>query len=116
MNASRPMNPSLEPSAQVICLLEEYLEELEAGNQPDTEELVARHPDLAESLRACFASLGFLRDAALSFRGGPVSDMPTSAEGLPVGRLGDFVMLREIGRGGMGVVYEAQQISLGRQV
>jgi serine/threonine protein kinase len=98
----------------VLRILEGYLEELEGGRQPNPDELAARHPELAEPLRACLASLELLHGAALSLRGGGVP--VTAAAVSPLGRLGDFRIRREVGRGGMGVVYEAEQVSLGRRV
>ncbi len=117
-----PSDPApVEPPPEVLHILEGYLEELERGGGVLPDELLARHPDLEEPLRACLAGLAFLHEAALGLRapaervsGGPPLGPPAGAA--EIGRLGDFRLLREVGRGGMGVVYEAEQVSLGRRV
>ena len=92
-----------QPGAVLVRVMEECLQKLEAGEAVDREALVAAHPELAEQLEACLASLEFIHRAAH-----PSEGMPT--------QLGDFRIIREIGRGGMGVVYETEQISLKRPV
>jgi serine/threonine protein kinase len=97
-------------------LLDDYFTDLERGCPPDRDELAARHPDLAAEIAAYIDSLEFLHDAAVGFC--PAAE-PTAPGGLAITaekRLGDFEIVREIGRGGMGVVYEARQISLHRRV
>ena len=117
MTAVVPVPVVLEPTPEVIRILEEFLAELEVGARPNPEELVARCPEMAEPLKACLASLELLRDAALSLRGSGRPEQPAALENLSeLGQLGDFRLVREVGRGGMGVVYEAKQISLGRRV
>jgi Flp pilus assembly protein TadD/serine/threonine protein kinase len=105
--------PEAESTARA---LEEYLAAVEAGTAPPREEFLAHHPELAEDLDACLAALQFIGRAAE----GPRAVAAGLAEAEPpdeaTGQLGDFRLIREIGRGGMGVVYEAEQTSLGRRV
>jgi serine/threonine protein kinase/formylglycine-generating enzyme required for sulfatase activity len=91
-------------------ILDAYLGALKAGNPPDREALLARHPDLAEELRAALLGIDFVHGAA------PRLAPEEHADALPGGLLGDYRLLRELGRGGMAVVYEAEQVSLGRRV
>jgi eukaryotic-like serine/threonine-protein kinase len=110
--------PSAFDDPRVIRALEEYRAALDAGLQPDRQEFQERYPEIAEALGSCLAALDFAHSAA------PGLSQPGSQRLYPglgvadpvTGRLGDFRLLREIGRGGMGVVYEAEQISLGRRV
>jgi hypothetical protein len=98
-------------------VLDQYLSALETGFPPSREAVVAAHPDLARPLETYLDGLDELHDAAVGF--GCLSRRATAEHARPADdeqRLGDFRLLREIGRGGMGVVYEAQQISLGRRV
>jgi serine/threonine protein kinase len=92
-------------------LADEFLRRQEAGERPDVEEYVARYPQAADLLRKVLASLRLLQ-ASLSGEATPLGD--AGAE--PAGTLGDFRLGREIGRGGMGIVYEAEQLSLRRRV
>ena len=106
-----------EQKDRLTDLLDGYLRQLEKGLPPQREELLERNSDLAGPLQAYFDSLDELHDMAAGFQPPPVD--AHHDDSLSAGderRLGDFRLLREIGRGGMGVVYEAQQISLGRRV
>jgi eukaryotic-like serine/threonine-protein kinase len=124
MNPPQPGRPATapEPSAswsqddpRVAVALEEYLDLLKAGRRPSREEFLARHAAIAEALADCLDGLELVQSAAREL---PAPDPPVTAEeALPPSTcLGDFRIVREVGRGGMGIVYEAQQVSLGRRV
>jgi hypothetical protein len=106
--------------ASIMRVVEEYRAAVQTGGKPDRQAFLARHPEIAELLAECLDALEFIENAAPQLQpsaleqANQVSAM--AAEIQPEGPLGDFRIVREIGRGGMGVVYEAVQISLGRRV
>jgi WD40 repeat protein len=97
-------------------LADDFIARCRRGERPTLEEYTERYPKLAGQIRELFptfAQMEQARDADLTHvvsRAAPAGQLP------PLKQLGDFRILREIGRGGMGVVYEAEQISLGRRV
>jgi serine/threonine protein kinase/WD40 repeat protein len=102
--------------APLSTLVDEFVSRLEQGEDPSIDEFLARQPDRADELRKLLATarvMVSLADRTWSIT--PRTSRPSSS--LPeTHTLGDFRLLRELGRGGMGVVYEAEQISLGRRV
>jgi len=108
--AAKPPERATDSGVRLAQVLEEYLAGLEAGTPVSRTGMLAKYPELAEDLEGCLASLEFIKRATATSQAGD------REEGLPGKPLGDFCLLREIGRGGMGVVYEAEQVSLRRRV
>lgn len=116
MSTSAGTGLTIEQEERLAELMDEYFASLEQGRPISREQLVARHPDLAHELCEYLDSLDFLEQAAAGFRVHPESSDAPEASGGERREIGDFEIGREIGRGGMGVVYEARQISLDRRV
>src|SRR5262245_18552863 len=87
----------------------EYLKAIDAGQPPDRDVWLRRYPDLADELPAFFAD-----QASFARLAGPVRH--GEAPGISVRYLGDYELLDEIARVGMGVVWKARQVSLNRVV
>src|SRR5262245_20983592 len=98
-------------------LAEEFSAKARQGLMPNIEEYAQRHPGLAERIRALFPTLLFLEGMA----GGSAPDAlkertDDEAAVAPGTTFGNFRIEREIGRGGMGVVFEATHQALAKRV
>src|SRR5579884_776302 len=117
---------SADREAQLQDIVADFLHRLETGTIEDRGELLTRHPEFAAELAEFFAVRDRIDEVAGPLRPGLMAQAEApaawsaTAEATGVaapGRcLGDFRIVREVGRGGMGVVYEAEQLSIGRRV
>ncbi len=109
--------PEPSDSEIVADLAEEFVDLHRQGQRPLIDDYVRPHPHLENQIRDLFPTLLVVEDLAPERDASIVGEearpliTPTNLESL-----GDFRILQELGRGGMGVVYEAEQVSLGRRV
>jgi eukaryotic-like serine/threonine-protein kinase len=116
----RPVSGDPAPADRdpVEELAEEFLDRHRRGEWPSPSEYAARLPDRAAEIRELFPFLLGMEDVRpdAPSRSRCSATGPVAPEGEAPDQLGDYRIVREIGRGGMGVVYEAEQVSLGRRV
>jgi hypothetical protein len=97
---------------RVNQILADLLEAEHRGQPIDPPEVLRRHPDLAGELQSFFADRERFRRQAPTVAPGDPAPIP----GDKVGSFGDYELLEQVARGGMGVVYRARQVSLDRIV
>jgi serine/threonine-protein kinase len=126
------MNPASHDSArdrQLEAILHSLLQAVDAGRAPDRDALLRQHPEFASELAAFLADQDKVAqlardmappaDALPAAAEAPTLAPNTASEPVPdthVRYFGDYELLEEVARGGMGVLYKARQVSLNRQV
>jgi WD40 repeat protein/serine/threonine protein kinase len=103
----------VDPFGQIA---DEFVEAFRQGQHPSVGEFARRYPEHADEIREILPTLVLMEKAKSADDTSGQSRRAGAAAVTPLSQLGDYLILREVGRGGMGIVYEAQQLSLGRHV
>jgi serine/threonine protein kinase len=109
--------PDSDPQDVLGRVVQDYVDAQLQGRNPDIEEVIRSHPELEQQIRQRIRSLQEVDGLFASLvqdANGPAA--PALEDDLIGRRLGDFEILGLVGRGGMGAVFLARQISLGREV
>ncbi len=115
--------PASDHQTRLERALAEYLHAVELGQPLDRAALIAAHPDLADDLQSFFRNRDAIERAAAQLKNAAeaptitgLSEVNADSPGPTVRYFGDYELLEEIARGGMGVVYKARQVNLNRTV
>jgi len=102
LNESQKKNRSTSRVEKLAPIIAECSDRLNKGKKLDIDKILTEHPDIADELRPVLESLCEVQSALGSENTGNI--------------FGDYQVVREIGRGGMGRVFEAWDINLDRRV
>ncbi|MCR9199572.1 MAG: serine/threonine protein kinase [Planctomycetaceae bacterium] len=110
-----------DPQQRLMQAVDRYLESVEAGQPIPPERLLAEYADVREELGDCLSTLAFIHRAAAEPAAASSAEIceeqfAATEDPLLQTVLGDYRLRKRIGRGGMGVVYEAEQLTLQRRV
>src|SRR3954466_14710794 len=95
-------------------LAEEVAAPLPRGARPSLKEYTDGYPELAEEIRELFPALVKVEQVEEICQDRGEAERADASTPTPPAQVGDYRIIREVGHGGMGVVYEAEQVSLGR--
>ncbi len=114
-NAQKPDN-NADRDQQLEAVIADYIRACETGSVPKRGEILKQHPELADELRQFFGQHDRMNQIAAPIRGFGESLAQDVGPGQQLSYVGNYELLEEIARGGMGVVYKARQTTLGRIV